>query len=132
MPRAKKAVVASPEPEQAFHYFATTGIGWGSGPTLDAAMQKLATVVKGIDSGIIRRMLGRGGVMVWTCRVELPPETHYSIRGPLAFNEFKPERTKDGQRVPISEGRHWALLTDKGTAIEVDGQAHVLNEEERR
>lgn len=101
-----------------FHYFATCALAWATGSTPADAIKKLA---RSLDPAMIRRCLSDGGVYVWTCRVELPPNASYSI------NFYKPEKQDDGTPVPLSDACDWALLTAKGTAVPTMRDASIVN-----
>ena len=108
-------------PAQGFYYFAAADLGWGCGNTADEAIAKLARVVSAIDPGAVRRSLVDGGMYVWTCRVELPLSSRYSI------SSFQPDKTEDGFPVPVYERSEWALVTNNGTAIEITKTTRVAN-----
>lgn len=117
MPNESTPSDQTPEP---FHYYATCAVAWATGDSPADAIRKLARLV---DPVHIRRSLSSGAFYVWTCRVGLPASAPYGI------SFYMPNKTPDGKKVPTSEPTSWALLTTKGTAIQLDRNCIVVNKQ---
>lgn len=74
---ADTAATTAATPQQAFHYFAATGLNWATADTRQKAIEMLAA-----DAGsctIARTVEKHGGLFVQSFRVELPGDAKYKI-----------------------------------------------------
>lgn len=102
---------AKTQPEQNYHFFASTAFNWAIGLTRKEALAKLA---KDVGAGIIAKQVkAHGGLYVWTCKVLTPIAQTYDI------NHYAPSYlTVDGKstgvRVPTESHDEFRIVTAKG------------------
>lgn len=110
------------KPEQQHHYFASTALAWGTGPTRAAAIERAA---RGSGSDAIKRNVkANGGLYVWSTRVELPESATYDINN-YAPSFLTNAGARSGQRVPMSNTIIGRIQNVKGHLIveDADGSA---------
>ena len=104
--------------KQQHHYYATSGYGWGVGPTREAAIKKaLAWVSK---PAMKRGGVDGPGVAFSIARIELPEQAHYTIMNYLPHTIQKEDgknEARKGERVPMTEREEVRVTDFKGTTI---------------
>lgn len=91
-----------------FHYYGSTAFTWAVGQTREEVLRALA---KDAGKDLIQNNVRKnGGLYVWTCRVDLPQDSVYSIRN------FHPVE------VPIDPStiHEYNIQSVKGTVYPID------------
>lgn len=85
---------------QPHHYFGSTFSNWATGATRAEVIAKLAKQVRADD--MKRAVSSFGGIFVFTCRVDLPERSTYSI------DNFRPVG------VPMGDNETARIITTRG------------------
>lgn len=94
-----------------FHYFASTAFNWATASTRAEAIAKVA---QDLGADQIKRSIKHAeckGVYTWTCRVDAPGDTPYSI------NMYAPVG------VPRSAAMEFSIVNTKGHCIPLEPTA---------
>lgn len=102
-----------------FHFYASTYLHWGTGPTREHVLAELAK--RHEDTLTAAAVKKHGGIEVAIMRVELPQEATYTIRdyvpNEITKRNEQGELTGTGKRVPLRQYERLLLVDRKGTAI---------------